>query len=504
VPSDFSTFLTIIIPALAGAGFIAYAFQQIQRSAALGALVGAAAGGLGSMLFMVPLNYCTFDDGRGFVDHLFGLTLVTIGMLIGVFAARWLSVLILTKGGFKSLTASQSSMGVFKSRLTPWLLLSPSLVILVLFLYYPAAGTFRLSVLLARLGTSRTAFVCVDNFTRLMDSGGFTWNTLALLLVPIAAIVAIRWMNDRDEWDDTIGKAISAGAGLLVSVAAVVVLGVWVGLPLAVVILLLLRDETLRRSVLVYLLMAAAFVFFFDQILSQVLVRSYYQVVLSTFFISLAIVIIGLVLSLGIAYMAYQPIRGGSIYRTLLIWPYAISPPVAGIIFWLLFNPNAGIINHVIVSLGGERLPWLQSASLAPWTIIIASVWKSMGFNILFYIAGLQNVSNDLVEAAAIDGANAWKRFTNIIIPSLSPITFFLIITNITYAFFDIFGTVDYMTRGGPAGATSVMIYEIYKVGIQNVDLGKAAAQSVVLFGLVIGITYLQFRTSGQRVTYGA
>jgi sn-glycerol 3-phosphate transport system permease protein len=504
VPLETSTYLSILIPGLVGAVFMARVLHQLHRSLALGALIGAFAGGLGSMLFMVPLSYCTFDDGRAFIDHFFGGMLVITGAAMALLFTRWAVRVAFSKGGWGTLMAGQSSMGTFKGRLTPWLLLLPSLVILALFLYYPALDTFRLSVLLARLGTSRTAFVCLDNFTRLTDPSGFTLSTLGLMLIPIAGFLAIRWIQRQDIWSGFRTNAIGAVIGLIALAVLVDGLGTWVLGVAAIMVVMTLQDETSRRPLLVYTVMSAAFVFFFTHILSEVLTSSYYRVVASTFVISLATVIIGLILALGIAYMAYQPIRGATIYRTLLIWPYAISPPVAGIIFWLIFNPNAGIVNHVIVNLGGERLPWLQSATLAPWTIIIASVWKSMGFNILFYIAGLQNIPNDLVEAAAIDGANAWQRFTNIIIPSLSPITFFLIITNITYAFFDIFGTIDYMTRGGPAGATTVMIYDIYRVGIQQVDLGKGAAQSIVLFALVIGITYIQFRTSGRRVSYGA
>jgi sn-glycerol 3-phosphate transport system permease protein len=197
-------------------------------------------------------------------------------------------------------------------------------------------------------------------------------------------------------------------------------------------------------------------------------------------------------------------VKGARIYRTLLIWPYAISPAVAGVIFLLLFNPAGGIINYMLSGLGLPAVPWLNNPTFAPWAVIIASVWKSMGFNILFYIAGLQNVPKDLQEAAAIDGANAWQRFWRVVFPLLSPITFFLIITNMTYAFFETFGTIDYLTRGGPLNSTTTMMYRIYQVGIQNNDLGKAAAQSIVLFILVIGLTIMQFRSTGSRVTYGA
>lgn len=228
---------------------------------------------------------------------------------------------------------------------------------------------------------------------------------------------------------------------------------------------------------------------------------SYLRSIITTFFIAIAIVVIGMSLSLLIATMVQQPIKGARFYRVLLIWPYAISPAVAGIIFVLMFNPAGGIINHFL----GARIGWLNDPAVAPWSVIIASVWKSLGFNILFYIAGLQNVPKDLQEAAAIDGANAWQRFRNVVIPLLSPITFFLVITNLTYAFFETFATIDKITPGGgPLESNMTLMYRVYKVGIIENDLGKGAAQSIVLFLLVIAVTVYQFRSSGSRVNYGA
>ena len=169
-----------------------------------------------------------------------------------------------------------------------------------------------------------------------------------------------------------------------------------------------------------------------------------------------------------------------------------------------MFDPVSGVINHGIELLGGQGADWIRDPWLARFAVIVTSVWKTLGYNILFYIAGLQTVPRDLIEAASIDGANAWQRFRNITIPMLSPITFFLIVTNITYSFFSIFGTIEYLTRGGPVGATSVSIYEIFDIGIRSKDLGAAAAQSIILFILVIGVTVFQFKTKGSRVTYGA
>lgn len=230
----------------------------------------------------------------------------------------------------------------------------------------------------------------------------------------------------------------------------------------------------------------------------------YLNSIFVTIFISVAVVVIGLGLSLLVATMAYQPIAGARIYRTLLIWPYAISPAVAGIIFVLMFNPAGGIINYFLQGIGIAPVGWLNNPIAAPWAVIIASVWKSMGFNILFYIAGLQNVPKDLQESAAIDGANALQRFRHVVFPLLSPITFFLVITNMTYAFFETFATVDFLTGGGPLEATMTLMYRVYEVGVVNNDLGKGAAQSIVLFVMVIALTIFQFRTSESRVTYGA
>jgi sn-glycerol 3-phosphate transport system permease protein len=229
----------------------------------------------------------------------------------------------------------------------------------------------------------------------------------------------------------------------------------------------------------------------------------YHYSVIITFIIAAAIIIIGLSVSLLIAYMAYQPIRGAGVYRTLLVWPYAISPVVAGIMFGIMFDVELGLVNRILGFVGIE-IPWKTSQFWAVVAVILTSVWRTMSFNILFYIAGLQNIPGDLIEAASIDGANVVQRFWRITIPLLSPITFFLIITNLTYSFFDIFGTIDYLTGGGPLDATNVMIYNIYELQGTTTGLGRGAAQSIVLFLMVIGLTLLQFRSTGRRVTYGA
>jgi sn-glycerol 3-phosphate transport system permease protein len=170
----------------------------------------------------------------------------------------------------------------------------------------------------------------------------------------------------------------------------------------------------------------------------------------------------------------------------------------------MIFDPTAGIFNYVMDNWFGIDAPnYRESAVLAQTAIIMASGWKILGYNVLFYLAGLQTVSIIQIEASILDGASPWQRFTKIVIPALSPITFFLLVTNLTYAFFDIYATIDFMTKGAPAGKTSVAIYEIIRIGVNNGDLGRGAAQSVLLFAAVIGVTLWQFRTSGERVSYG-
>lgn len=238
----------------------------------------------------------------------------------------------------------------------------------------------------------------------------------------------------------------------------------------------------------------------FNQLLGD---PDYGRTVLVSFFLALFIVFFSLAFSLLIAQMAYRPITGGRIYRALLVWPYALSPVIAGIIFQLLFHNTAGVLNHMLDTLFGFEVPWLLDPGVAPWTVVIASTWNILGFCVLFYIAGLQNVPDDLLEAAAIDGASVLQRFFSITFPLLSPITFFLVVTTTTYAFFDTYGLIDFLTAGGPVESTTTMMYEVFEVGVEARNLGSAAARSLLLFGVVIGVTLLQFRFSRGRVMYG-
>jgi sn-glycerol 3-phosphate transport system permease protein len=222
-----------------------------------------------------------------------------------------------------------------------------------------------------------------------------------------------------------------------------------------------------------------------------------------TSLITVAIVIGGMALSLAIAMLANQDIRGASIYRVLLIWPYALSPAVAGVIWLFMFSPGFGAVNYLMFRAIGTELNWLGNPRLAVLLIIMASIWKNLGYNVVFYLASLQNVNPEVLEAASIDGAGAWRRFWSVTFALISPMTFFLLITNITYSFFDLFGMIDLVTKGGPLNATNVMIYNLYRDGFEYYKTGLAAAQSVILFVAVVGLTIIQFRTSGRHVHYG-
>lgn len=238
----------------------------------------------------------------------------------------------------------------------------------------------------------------------------------------------------------------------------------------------------------------------------------YHSSFVVTFQITLAIILIGMGIALMIAVLANQKLRFAGVYRTWLIWPYAVSPVVTGAIFSLIFHPQIGPVNWILHELFGIRPQWFTNVSLAPWVVILAAIWNSLGFNILFYVAGLQNIPEDLLEAASIDGANRVQRFFRITFPLLSPFTFFLLVTNVTYSFFSIFGAVDTLTQGGPwrmkegglQGATNVLIYNLYQDAFEHQNkVGLAASQSLILFLLVAGLTILQFRYVERRVTYG-
>ena len=224
----------------------------------------------------------------------------------------------------------------------------------------------------------------------------------------------------------------------------------------------------------------------------------------NSIFFSVLIVLFANILGIAIALLASQKIRGASIYRTLMIWPYAISGVVVGVVFAVLLGGGgSGFFNQGLQLFGFPPIPFLSDPWWARVSVVMAAAWNKLGFNILIYIAALQSVPMELMEAASIDGAGAWKRFLNVTIPMISPYIFFVVFLNLNYSFFDLFAVIDNLTEGGPVFSTTNLVVDVIRVGVESRDIGKAAAQSIVLFIVVIGLTYMQFRVMGRRVTYG-
>ena len=216
---------------------------------------------------------------------------------------------------------------------------------------------------------------------------------------------------------------------------------------------------------------------------------------------SALVAVLGLSLSLLLATFADRVVRGSVIYRTFLIWPYAVAPAVAGVLWLFMFAPSIGIVSYGIRQLGMGWDPLLNSRH-AMALIVMAAVWKQISYNFLFFLAGLQSIPKSLIEAAAMDGAKPWKRFWTIQFPLLSPTTFFLLVINIVYAFFDTFAIVDAATKGGPGKDTAILVYKVYFDGFKAMDLGGSAAQSVVLMVIVVALTVIQFRFVEKKVNY--
>jgi sn-glycerol 3-phosphate transport system permease protein len=295
---------------------------------------------------------------------------------------------------------------VFRNRWLPYLLLAPTLLILILFLYYPLVDTARLSLYRSFLGL-RLRWVGLDNYTSLLGIG---------------------------------------------------------------------ENAT----------------------------TEYLDMVVLTFIFSAGIVVVGLGLALGLAVLASQPVRGLKFYRTLLIWPYALSTAIAGSIFLFLFNQSAGLATYLADTLFHVRPAWLSDPALAPLVVAAAAIWKALGYNVIFYIAGLQTIPREVLEASSIDGATSWQRFWRIVFPLLSPFTFFLVITNVSYAFFDTFATVSMITGGNRNTNTNILMYNLYHDAFVDHKTGQAAAQSILLFVMVAAITFVQFRFGERQVAYGA
>jgi len=393
---------------LIGAGFGAIGAYYLSRrgssqryvlttSIAVSVILGA----LGSQILVYPMQHCSYSSESTLIERLLGY-LITIVSSLFFLIPFW--TLAFTQLG----NVDRSQAGYFKSKTLPWLFLTPTLVSLAIFLYYPAAQVASLSLKAQRFRQER--FVCLQNYFDLAE------------------------------------------------------------------------DVIYQNSVF------------------------------TTMLFTIAIVIFSISIALGIALLASQEVKGASIYRTLLIWPYALSPVVTAVIFLAMFRQGrSGLINFALFELFETEPRWLTNPALAPWVVIIASVWNALGFNILFYIAGLQNIPKELLEAAQIDGANVWQRFYQITFPLLAPFTFFLVITTMTYSFYGIYGAVDTLTQGGPplgvggqdGGATNVLIYKLYEDAFApGGQLGGAAAQSIIMFVLVAVITFMQFSYVERRITY--
>jgi sn-glycerol 3-phosphate transport system permease protein len=246
--------------------------------------------------------------------------------------------------------------------------------------------------------------------------------------------------------------------------------------------------------------LSTSFVWFdnYQELLSQ---PDYFAAIVRTFVFAIAIAFSSLSLALLLAVMADKPLRGGTVYRTLLIWPYAVAPPVVGVLWVFMLNPSLGVLAHGLRGMGIDWNPLLDG-NQAALLIILAAAWKQISYNFLFFLAGLQSIPKSVIEAAAIDGARPMRRFWTVIFPLLAPTIFFLLVVNIVYAYFDTFGIIDTITRGGPGNATQTLVYKVYVDGLLGGNLGSSAAQSVILMIIVVLLTAIQFRFVERKVTY--
>ncbi|KPL50766.1 sn-glycerol-3-phosphate ABC transporter permease UgpA [Prosthecomicrobium hirschii] len=227
----------------------------------------------------------------------------------------------------------------------------------------------------------------------------------------------------------------------------------------------------------------------------------YYRTIGTTAFFSALVTALSLSIALFLAVQADRQLKGATAYRTLLIWPYAVAPAVAGVLWFFMFQPSLGLVSQGLRGLGFTWNPLLDSTD-AMALVVMAATWKQVSYNFLFFLAGLQAIPKSVIEAAAIDGARPVRRFWTIVFPLLSPTTFYLFVVNVVYVFFDTFGIIDATTAGGPAKATETLVYKVYSDGRVGGDLGGSAAQSVILMVIVIALTAVQFRFIERKVQY--
>ena len=228
----------------------------------------------------------------------------------------------------------------------------------------------------------------------------------------------------------------------------------------------------------------------------------YYQSVVNSFIFAFGVTALGVGAGLFVAALATQSVRGLVAYRTAVLWPYGIAPPIAGIIFLFMFHPSYGVLPYWLSFVTAYEFNWLLQGWVAMALVIIATAWTHVGYNIAFFLAGLLAIPTSVLEAASVDGAGAIRRFRLIVFPLLAPITFYLVVVNLIFSFFGSFGMIHAVTQGGPGGATEIMVFKLYKDGFIGLNLGSSAAQSVILMLVVIGLTALQFRFVEKRITY--
>lgn len=227
----------------------------------------------------------------------------------------------------------------------------------------------------------------------------------------------------------------------------------------------------------------------------------YLNAVGNTVVFATSVTALAMSVALALAVLADRHIRGSTLYKTLLIWPYAIAPAVAAVLWLFLFHPTIGLFSKILLAMG-VAWDWKLNGAQAMLLVILASAWKQVSYNFIFFLAGLQSIPKSVLDAASIDGAGEARRFWTITFPLLGPTSFFLLVVNLVYAFFDTFGVIHALTQGGPGKATETLIYKAYADGVQNLNLGSSAAQSVILMGAVIALTMIQFRFIERKVHY--
>ena len=228
----------------------------------------------------------------------------------------------------------------------------------------------------------------------------------------------------------------------------------------------------------------------------------YYASVVRSFVFAGGVTALAVLGALVLAGLATQKIRGLAVYRTLLLWPYGIAPAVAGIIFLFIFHPAYGILPYYLSYVTSYEFNWLLKSWVAMTLVIVATAWTHVGYNIAFFLAGLQAIPSSVMEAANVDGAGPIRSFVSITVPLISPVTFYLVVVNMVFAFFSSFGVIHAVTQGGPGHSTEIMVFKLWKDGMIGLNLGSSAAQSVILMAVVIGLTMLQFRFAEKKVTY--